>query len=92
MNRKDLARSIGAMTGNSMRVAEEFIEAFGMVITSQMKEGNSVSIAGFGAFESEKKPEKAQKINGKMYLVPERVSPKFRFFKTTKDKINGKGE
>jgi nucleoid DNA-binding protein len=75
MNKKQLIRALAATTHfETQKVAGEFLNEFLKIITDSVAAGNEVRITDFGKFEAYKL------ANGK-------TTPKFRPFKSLKDKV-----
>ncbi len=93
MNKAELAIKLSDRMSIPKKVAEDFIEYFEELVTQTLRDGDEVTIAGFGTFSARirtarmgvnpRKPE--EKIQ-----VPEVRVPKFKAGKALKDALKKK--
>lgn len=93
MNKAELALRLSERMSLSKKVAEDFIEYFEELVTRALRDGDEVTIAGFGTFSARirtarmgvnpRNPE--EKIH-----VPEVRVPKFKAGKALKDALKKK--
>lgn len=94
MNKAELAQAIADKVGVSKKEAEEMVASFVNIVTSTLKGGGEVSIAGFGAFSAKTRAGRvgvnpqnpSQKIQ-----IPQVTVPKFKAGKGLKDALKKKG-
>ena len=79
INRKSLARQLADEYGYKVKDAIKFIDDLTELILNNMKEGNSVSIYGFGCFDllHRKSHVYPDRLSGTMKDVPEHYIPRF---------------
>ena len=77
MNRKELVEALASQTETSKADADRTIGAFIDIISGALKEGDSVSLVGFGSFEVRKRaarvgrnPKTGEELNIKASNVP----------------------
>ncbi len=80
MNKTQLIEAVSAQAGISKGEAKKSIEAFAKVIASTLKEGDKVSLVGFGTFCVEKKSARMGRDprNGAPIKIAARNVVKFR--------------
>lgn len=93
MNKAELAARIAEKLGLSKKIGEDVIASLEDIITSELKAGGEVTIAGFGTFS-------ARVRQGRMGVNPQRPTekiqipsvtvPKFKAGKALKDALKGK--
>lgn len=93
MNKAELIESIGEKTGVGKKEVEGVIDSMLDIITEKIKNGDEVTLTGFGAFSARarkgrvgvnpRNPE--QKIE-----IPSVVVPKFKAGKNLKEALKGK--
>jgi len=90
MNKAELAQTIAERVGVSKKEAEDMIAAFTSIVTSTIKGGNEVTIAGFGAFSAKTRKGRTgvnpQNPTEKIQIPPVTV-PKFKAGKALKDAL-----
>lgn len=93
INKVALADAIAQKTGVSKKEAEDMIAAFQEIVTTEIKNGNEVTIAGFGAFSARTRAGRVgvnpQNPSQKIQIPPVTV-PKFKAGKALKDALKGK--
>ena len=93
MNKAELSAAIAQKTAVSKKEAENMVHALVDIVTSTLKAGSEVNIAGFGAFSARTRAGRVgvnpqnptQKIQ-----VPSVVVPKFKAGKGLKDALKEK--
>jgi len=90
MNKAELAAAIAEKVGVSKKEGEEMVATFTDIITSTLKSGGEVSIAGFGAFSAKLRAGRVgvnpQNPTEKIQIPPVTV-PKFKAGKALKDAL-----
>lgn len=93
MNKAFLSQAIADKVGVSKKEAEAMVEAFVSIVTTQLKAGSEVNIAGFGAFSAKTRAGRVgvnpQKPTEKIQIPPVTV-PKFKAGKGLKDALKGR--
>jgi len=92
MNKAELSQVLAEKTNLSKRQAEDFLNFFVDVVTSELKKGGEVVLTGFGAFSAKQRAARvgvnpqnpSQKIQ-----VPAVTVPKFKAGKALKDALKG---
>jgi DNA-binding protein HU-beta len=90
MNKAELAQALAEKLSVSKREAEDFLNTFVEMVTSNLKKGEEVVLTGFGAFSSKLRAARTgvnpqnptQKIN-----IPAVKVPKFKAGKALKDAL-----
>ncbi|OGH89902.1 MAG: hypothetical protein A2537_01405 [Candidatus Magasanikbacteria bacterium RIFOXYD2_FULL_36_9] len=90
MNKAELAQALAEKLNVSKREAEDFLNTFVDMVTSNLKKGEEVVLTGFGAFSSKLRAARTgvnpqnptQKIN-----IPAVKVPKFKAGKALKDAL-----
>lgn len=90
MNKAELAQALAEKLSVSKREAEDFLNTFVEMVTSNLKKGEEVVLTGFGAFSSKLRAARtgvnpqnpSQKIN-----IPAVKVPKFKAGKALKDAL-----
>jgi len=90
MNKAELAATIADKVGTSKKEAEEMVAAFVEIVTTTLKAGGEVNIAGFGAFSAKLRAGRVgvnpQNPSEKIQIPPVTV-PKFKAGKGLKDAL-----
>ncbi|HQF57519.1 MAG TPA: HU family DNA-binding protein [Candidatus Magasanikbacteria bacterium] len=90
MNKAELSQAIANKVGLSKKEAEAMIEAFVDIVTTTLKSGGEVNIAGFGAFSAKMRAGRIgvnpQNPSEKIQIPPVTV-PKFKAGKGLKDAL-----
>jgi DNA-binding protein HU-beta len=93
INKNELANMLAEKVGVTKKQAEDTIEAFVEIVTSTLKAGGEVTIAGFGAFLSKQRAARMgvnpQSPSEKMQ-IPAVVVPKFKAGIGLKNALKGK--
>ena len=89
MNKADLASAIHAKIGGTKVQAEEVVELMIDSITSTLKKGGEVSLAGLGIFSAKTRAARTARNprTGEAVQVPAMKVPKFRAAKALKDAV-----
>lgn len=89
MNKADIISKVHEVLGSTKAEAERAVETVFGSIEGAMKDGTSVSIAGFGIFEAKMraKREARNPRTGETVTVPAMRVPKFRAAKALKDSV-----
>jgi len=93
MNKAELAARLADQLEISKKLGEDFIAAFEEILTRALKDGEEVTIAGFGTFSSRMRKGRigvnpqnpSEKIE-----IPSVLVPKFKAGKALKDTLKGK--
>ena len=90
MNRKELISAIAERAGLTKKDAEKALSALTDTITEELKNGNKISLVGFGTFEVK---ERAARIGhnpstGEKLEIPSAKVPSFKPGKSLKDAVN----
>ncbi len=93
MNKAELVAKLAEKVEISKKQAEDTIEAFTETVTSTLKGGGEVTIAGFGSFSAKRRAGRMgvnpQNPSEKIQIPPVTV-PKFKAGKALKDALKGK--
>lgn len=89
MNKSALADVVQGVTQGTKVQAEQVIDAIINAVTSTLKKGDEVSIAGLGIFSVKQRAarEARNPRTGEMVKVPATKVPKFRAAKALKDAV-----
>lgn len=89
MNKADIISKVHEVLDTTKAEAERAVEAVFENIEAAMKDGNQVSIAGFGIFEAKMQNARTARNprTGEEVPVPARRVPKFRAAKALKDAV-----
>jgi DNA-binding protein HU-beta len=89
MNKADIISKVHEVLGSTKAEAERAVETVFGSIEAAMKDGTSVSVAGFGIFEAKlrAKREARNPRTGETVTVPAMRVPKFRAAKALKDSV-----
>lgn len=89
MNKADIISAVHEVLGSTKTDAERAVETVFSSIETAMKDGDSVSVAGFGIFEAKMrdKREARNPRTGETVTVPAMRVPKFRAAKALKDSV-----
>lgn len=92
MNNKEFIAFLSEKNGTSTRLTAELINALVAEVSAQLEEENTVSIAGFGAFEVKKKLERVlvNPATKQRMLVPPKIVVNFKPNNALKDKAKSK--
>ena len=89
MNKMDLVDRVAETLGGTKADADRAVESIIDAITSSLKKGEEVSIAGLGIFEAKMRAARTVRNprTGESISVPAMRVPKFRASKTLKDAV-----
>ncbi len=92
MNNKEFIAFLSEKNGTSTRITAELTNALLAEVSSQLEDENTVSIAGFGAFEVKKKLERVlvNPATKQRMLVPPKIVVNFKPNNALKDKAKSK--
>lgn len=90
MNKAELAQAIAEKVGLSKKEGENIVAAFTEIVTTTIKSGGEVNIAGFGAFSARSRAGRVgvnpQNPSEKIQ-IPSVTVPKFKAGKALKDAL-----
>lgn len=90
MNRQELIEALAAKLGVSKRLATEMLEGLISVITEKLKNGDNVTVTGFGTFRVSHRAARkgvSPRNPNQEIQIPALKVPAFRAGKTLKDAI-----
>ena len=89
MNKTEFVDALAAKTGLSKKDAKAAIEASIEIITETLKNGDSVSLIGFGTFATSKRAARTARVpgTGEEVQVPESTVAKFKPGKALKEAV-----
>lgn len=89
MNKADIIAKVHEVLGTTKADAERAVDTVFGNIEAALKDGDQVSIAGFGIFEAKKRAarEARNPRTGETVKVPAMRAPKFRAAKALKDSV-----
>lgn len=89
MTNQELTAALAKRLGWTQRQTSEVLESAVSIINSNLEEGNSINIQGFGLFETKKKGERisVNPVSKQRFLVPPKISLAFRPGQTIKDNL-----
>ncbi len=89
MNKADIISKVHEVLGSTKADAERAVDTVFGSIEAAMKDGDAVSVAGFGIFEAKMraKREARNPRTGETVTVPAMRVPKFRAAKALKDSV-----
>ncbi|XKT74668.1 MAG: HU family DNA-binding protein [Patescibacteria group bacterium UBA2163] len=91
MNKSDLANKVHEIVGGTKTQSEQVVDTLVDTIIDTLKQGDEVSIAGFGIFSTKMRPARMGRNprTGESIQVPAMRVPKFRPAKALKEAIKG---
>lgn len=91
MNKSELIQAIADEAELSKHDAARFVDAFISVVTQELKDGNDVTLVGFGSFHAAQSAERKGRNpkTGETITIPATRAPKFKPAKGLKDLIKG---
>lgn len=93
MNKAELINNIAEKIGISKKQSEDMLESMLEIITNSLKEGQEVTLTGFGTFSAKKRSARAgvnpQKPSERIQ-IPAVTVPKFKAGKSLKDALKNK--
>ena len=89
MNKADIVSKVQATLGSTKADAERAVETFIDCITSSLKAGDEVSVAGLGIFVAKARPARTGRNprTGETIRIAATRTPKFRAAKALKDAV-----
>ena len=89
MNKSELIQAIADEAELSKRDAAEFVDAFVSVVTQTLKDGNDVTLVGFGVFLVSERAERQGRNpkTGETLTIPATKKPRFRPGKPLKEAV-----
>jgi DNA-binding protein HU-beta len=93
MNKAALASELAAKLNVSKKLGEDFVEAFTTIVTDELKKGNEVVLAGFGAFIAKQRAGRVgvnPRNPSEKIQIPSVKVAKFKTGKALKDALKGK--
>ncbi|KFZ36814.1 transcriptional regulator HU subunit alpha [Shewanella mangrovi] len=90
MNKAELIASIADKADLTKAQATQALKSIESAVTEALKEGNKVSIVGFGSFETATRAARVGRnpSTGAEIEIPAAVIPKFKAGKALKDSVN----
>ena len=90
MNKSELVEAVHAKLGGTKKAAEEAVNAFVDVVTSELAGGNRVQLVGFGTFEVRHRAARKGRNpqTGEEMRIPASKAPVFKAGKHLKDVVN----
>lgn len=91
MNKKDLISKISNLSGLTLKVSEQALNAFIDAVTDALANGNKITISGFGVFDVTERAARTGRnpATGETILIPSSKSLKFKASKILKDAVKG---
>ena len=89
MNKTELIQAIADEAELSKHDAAEFVNAFISVVTQELKDGNDVTLVGFGVFHVSERAERQGRNpqTGETLTIPATKKPRFRPGKPLKEAV-----
>lgn len=89
MNKSELIQAIADEAELSKHDAAEFVNAFISVVTQELKDGNDVTLVGFGVFHVSERAERQGRNpqTGETLTIPATKKPTFRPGKPLKEAV-----
>ena len=89
MNKTELIQAIADEAELSKHDAAEFVDAFISVVTQELKDGNNVTLVGFGVFHVSERAERQGRNpqTGETLTIPATKKPRFRPGKPLKEAV-----
>ena len=89
MNKSELIQAIADEAELSKHDAAEFVDAFISVVTQELKDGNDVTLVGFGVFHVSERAERQGRNpqTGETLTIPAVKKPRFRPGKPLKEAV-----
>ena len=90
MNKEDLVKHIAEKSGLTKENANKSLEAFMETVTGSLKNGEPVTLVGFGTFKATRKTERQGRNprTGDPLTIPAATVPSFTAGKNFKDAVN----
>lgn len=89
MTNQELVAALAKRTNLTQKETGDILESFVSLFNSNLEQGNSINIQGFGLFETKKKNERisVNPVSKKKYLIPPKISVAFKPGQTIKDNL-----
>lgn len=89
MTNQELIAALAKRLGWTQKQTSDVLDGTVSIINTNLEEGNSINIQGFGLFETKKKGERisVNPISKQRFLVPPKISLAFRPGQTIKDNL-----
>ena len=90
MNKTDFIKVVSEKTGTSVADVKKIIETSQDVIVDLLKEGDSLTLTGFGSFKVSTSKERNghNPKTGEKIIIKSKQQPKFSFSTSVKDTLN----
>lgn len=90
MNKSELIQAIADEAELSKRDAAEFVDAFVSVVTQTLKDGQDITLVGFGSFHTSQSAERKGRNpkTGEPLTIAARKTPKFKAGTDLKKAVN----
>ncbi len=90
MNKSDFIAKLAAEAELSKKDADKALSAFIKVVTDALKEGDKISLIGFGTFEAKDRPARVARNprTGEEIKIAACKAPSFKAGKALKDSVN----
>ena len=90
MNKSELIQAIADEAELSKRDAEDFVDAFVSVVTQTLKDGQDITLVGFGSFHTSQSAERKGRNpkTGEPLTIAARKTPKFKAGTDLKKAVN----
>jgi DNA-binding protein HU-beta len=91
MNKNELVQAIAEEADVNLIVANTVLEAFTNSVTKALKDGEKVSLVGFGTFQAKERSarEGRHPKTGETIQIAAAIVPSFKAGKALKDSVNG---
>lgn len=89
MTNQELIAALAKRLGWTQKQTAEILETAISIVNSNLEDGNSINIQGFGLFETKKKGERisVNPVSKQRFLVPPKISLMFRPGQTIKENL-----
>lgn len=89
MTNQELIAALAKRMGWTQKETSDVLESTVSIIRTNLEEGSSINIQGFGLFETKKKGERisVNPVSKQRFLVPPKISLSFRPGQTIKDNL-----
>ena len=91
VHKSELVKQAAALSDIPAAAAARLIDELLDTVKAHLRNGSKVSIAGFGTFEAQHKPERQGRNpqTGEAVTIPARKAVKFKAAKALKEAVNG---
>ena len=92
MNSKEFVGELSRRLGYTNKDATQLVASVVAILTSELQDGKTVALQGFGNLEVKKKMERivVNPVSGQRMLVPPKLTLGFKPSQVLKDKLNNK--